>query len=467
MSLRARLILLVLGLAVTLVGGLGLYLGGSLRMWSREALDSELEQQALALTRSAKWEHGELELEAHELDGRALRWPYRIETPRGELLTQAGAFDWPPLSPESEAAVQTVRSSRVYSMFFRPEHGHGLRWVVRVAAPLGSFTAIEQRFRAGLIVALALTALLSGVGAAVVATLFLRPLSRLSREVAGLDPSVLDRRLTQKGLDPELGRLAGAFNGVLERIQRAFEMQRAFVARASHSLRTPVASILSMAEVALRRDRSAGEYRAALEEIALSARESARLAEGLLALSRVEQHAMRRAPERIEVAELFAELTRLFHVQADQAGVSLEARDDTNAAVTADRAILRELLHALVDNAIRYTPSGGRVVLRAFAAGDATVIEVSDTGLGIRPEEREKIFDPFFRGSAAEALQRSGSGLGLALVKALADAEGVGLELGDAPGGGTRVSLRLDAARAQNSFTTDAWMHRQSKEGRS
>ncbi len=450
MTLRTRLILLVLALAVSLVVGLGLYVGASLRAWSREALDSELELQASAIARSVKLEHGEVEIEHDELGPPGRLWPFRVQTRGGEVLAEAGRFDWPPLPTRrlERSAIQSVPTNgggrtRVFSTEFEPEHGHGQTWVLRVAAPEGTFGALVQRFRNGLIVAVALAALLSIVGAAALAQLFLGPLRRLSREVAGIEASVLDRRLTADGLDPELGRLASAFNGVLDRMQRAFELQRAFVARASHSLRTPVASILSTAEVALRRDRPAQEYRAALEEIAQSARESAKLAEDLLALSRIEQRAAGRARAKVDVRDLLEELRRLFHAQAEQSGVNLEVHADPGTTIVADRTALREMLDALVDNAIRYTPASGRVTLSGFSDDDAVVVEVMDTGHGIHPDEREKIFDRFYRGSAAEKVQRPGSGLGLSLVRALAEAERIRIALDEAPGGGTRVALRL------------------------
>lgn len=449
MTLRTRLILLVMALAVSLVLGIGLYVGGSVRAWSREALDSELEQQANALSHAAKLEHGRLEIEEDELESSARRWPYRIETLSGDVLAQSGRYDFPPLPASvEEPSFQTVPprvgpAYRVFTASFEPRRGHGQRWVVRVAAPVGTFTELERRFRTGMLTGLALAALLSLAGAALIARLFLEPMHRLSREVAGIGAEALDQRLTVKGLDPELGRLASAFNGVLDRLQRAFDVQRAFVARASHSLRTPVASILSTAEVAVRRERPAEEYRAALEEIALSARDSARLAEGLLALSRAEQRDAIRAPERVELPGLFTELQRLFRTHAELAGIAFEAKSTPGLCVTVDRTSLREMLDALVDNAIRYTPAGGRVTLTSQVEGDDARIDVTDTGPGIRPEEREKVFDRFFRGSAAEASKAPGSGLGLALVRALAEAEKVRVELGDAPGGGTRVTLRM------------------------
>jgi signal transduction histidine kinase len=115
-------------------------------------------------------------------------------------------------------------------------------------------------------------------------------------------------------------------------------------------------------------------------------------------------------------------------------------------AVDADQARLRELLDALLDNAVRYTPRGGRVVLEGRRSGGQAVLEVRDSGPGFAAGELDQVLEPFFRGQAAARSGASGSGLGLAVVRALARAEGGTLELGAAAEGGARVSLTLPAA---------------------
>lgn len=454
MSLRTRLIALVLGLTLALLAGLGLYLASSLTTWSQEVLDGELRHRAQVLAQAVEWKHGGLEVEDEAEASDAQAWPFRIETLEGRVL-HASRFDWPRLPTAGAGTADGLATYalpgggqlRVLTHTFVPEHGGDLRMVLRLAAPLAPFTRVVERFRAGLAVALLLAALLGGLGAALLAQLFLSPLRRLSGDVAGIQASSLGRRLETQGLDPELSRLAGAFNGVLSRLEHAFEAQRAFVARASHALRTPLASILSRAEVTLRRERTPDEYRAALEEIASAARESATLAQGLLALSRADSAQAGARRERIAASELALEVERLFGPRAIQAGLALQAQAPEALVLEADRARLRELVDALVDNALRYTPPGGRVHFALREEGAEVVLEVSDTGLGIRPEERERVLERFARGSAAERSGQPGSGLGLSVACALAEAEGARLSIAEAPGGGTCVSLRLPRAR--------------------
>lgn len=442
MSLRAKLILLVLALTTALLGGLGLYLSSALGEWSGEVLDEELERRAAAIAREVKWEHGELEVDEDELGEVG---PYRIETLSGEVLVST-RFSWPELGGDEEG-VRTHevagRSVRVATRSFRPEHGRrGEVLLLRVAAPESAFAAVADRFRGGLLAAVTLAVVLGALGAALIAQLFLRPVRRLAGEAAEIEASTVGRRLTTGGLDPELGRLAAAFNGVLGRLEGALGRQRALVARTSHALRTPVASILSQAEVALRRERTSDEYREALRQIASAAHESAQLADRLLALTRAEAADAPRDPEPIAARALVDEVRGLFGPRAEQAGLVLEC-ESAELTFAADRSRLREMLDALLDNALRYTPRGGRVRFRVRAADPGVWLDVEDSGPGIREEERARVTERFFRGSAATDSKQPGSGLGLSVVEALARAEGAKLEIGASELGGARVGLRF------------------------
>lgn len=447
MTIRARLVGLVLVLLTLVLGGVGLYLGGSLASWSREVLDQELAHRADVISGEVRVEHGELEIEAEGDTTGTQGWPYQVEALDGRVLF--GAPGWPRLSaPLGREPFTTVDSGarpvRVHTRTFLPHRGRE-ELVLRVAAPAEAFLDVAQRFRVGLLVALALALVLGALGAGAIAYGATTPLRRLTGDVARIEASSLGTRLDGRGLGPELGVLAATFNALLERLERAFDAQRAFVGRASHALRTPLASILTRAEVTLRRERTAEEYRAALEEIAAAARTSGTLAEGLLALNRADAAKGAAARERVELKGLVDELERLFRVRADEAGVSFAVAAPEGLAVVVDRARLREALDALVDNALRYTPRGGRVTVSAREDAGAALLEVTDSGPGIPMREREQVLEPFFRGKAAEG-GPPGSGLGLSVVKAIADAEGAALRLDDAPGGGTRVSLRLSGA---------------------
>lgn len=461
MSLRTKLAALVVGLTALMLVGLSVFLAGSLPGWSHDAARRELTTRAADLAAHVEVDDdGEAELE--HADAPALSdpaHPYRILGPRG-VLAERGDLPWP--SPDLPTASVTDARGFTWQVVSRQvrvsgDEGHERRKherrrdaqvVVQVAGRHDPSGAFEDRFRRGLLSALAITLVLGGAGAALLTRASLSPLRRLEADIATIGVGTLDRRVSVDGLDPELRRVATAFNGLLERLDEAMQRQRQFVARASHALRTPTASILTRAEVTLRRDRDGDEYRRALSDIATSARDSAALVTGLLALARLEQHRGALALEPLDLGELAADVVRPVAPRADEAGITLEAAVPPGLMVLAFRPSLRELLEAVTDNALRYTPRGGRVGLRASEAQGGVELVVHDTGPGIPAAERARVLEPFYRGGAAEESGATGSGLGLAIARTIAEAHGSALVLRDRPGGGLEVCVTLRRAPA-------------------
>lgn len=451
MTLGLRLALLVGGLIAALLLALGLYLEHHLGRVAREALDDELAGHAAAIAREIEVERsGELDLEdAREVAG---GHDFRIETRAGELVYTSRA-SWPAtrrgLGTADARDARGVRY-RVLSRLFTPDHADRARdapLVLRVAARSTMADSLAGRFRTGLIVALGIGLAAGGLAAFGLTRASLRPLRALAREVSAVETTALDRPIEQARLPRDLRPLATSFNGMLARVDAAFRRQRAFVARASHALRTPTAGMLARAEVALRRDRSDAEYRAALTDITVLAREASATITQMLGIMRAEDtdRPLRRGPLRL--AELAAEAQRLFAPRAAAAGLTLRWDVPADAELVADRDAVRELVDALLDNAVRYTPPGGELGLRTRAARDGVELEVWDTGPGIPADERAQVFDRFYRGSAAEHTGAAGSGLGLAICQAIATAHDATIRLADRPGGGTRVVVRFPPAR--------------------
>ncbi|HET9594690.1 MAG TPA: ATP-binding protein [Anaeromyxobacteraceae bacterium] len=452
MTLRGKVVALVVGLTATILAGLGVYLASSWSGWSREAVERDLSRRISSIASLVEVKKdGRLELEDEGsplLDDPA--HPFRILGPSFSASNGELGRAW----PDPEERVVAVMDGRgrtwtVMTRFVAPRGKHAdrfgdsVRLAIQVAGMEAPFGPLEERFRRGLLAALAAALVLGGGGAALLAHVAFAPLRRLASETDSIGASSLDRRIGSERLDPELRRVASSFNALLARLEEAMQRQRAFVSRASHALRTPTATILTRAEVALRRERAPAEYRAALDEIAAAARESATLVAHLLTLARLDDRRGALQLEDVALLAIASELSRLLSPRADEAGLSLECDVASELTVRADRAALRELLEALLDNAIRYTPRGGRVGLRARKDGVGVLLVVWDTGPGIPPEERGLVFERFHRGSAAAASGAPGSGLGLAIVKTIADAHGATLSLTDHPGGGLQVTMRL------------------------
>ena len=270
----------------------------------------------------------------------------------------------------------------------------------------------------------------------------LKPIETAAQAVARRSPQSLDPIGTEN-VPVEIAPLVMALNGLLGRLSGALEHERRFIADAAHELRTPLTALrlqLQLAERA-RNDEERARSHAALREGIVRA---VRLVEQLLALARQDPDVPAEARE-VDLATAAHSAADGHAASAEAHGLSLGVEAPSEpVVVSGDAASLRTLLDNLIDNAIRYTPAG-RVDVRVSREGDRAILEVEDTGPGIAPSERERVFDRFYR---AEGSPQGGSGLGLAIVSRIADKHGGSAELLDARSGhGLRVRVSLPALR--------------------
>jgi len=319
--------------------------------------------------------------------------------------------------------------------------------IVQVGMLLRRARAALDRYLDTLTVLIPVGIGLAALGGAIIAQVALRPLDRMTRTARRISAEDLSRRVEQPGTGDELDRLAETLNDMLARLEQAFSQSRRFAADAAHELRTPLAALRGSVEVALRDERSAGEYRqvlvSGLEEVA----RLIRLSEDLLLLSR----SMSGPEPTRAVVDLEPLLLEVFDVGArlgQAAGVTVRAAGATPAPVRGDATALRRALLNLVENAIKYTPRGGKVELSLSAGTGSAVVEVADTGIGVEPADAARIFDPFVRLDAARSRDTGGAGLGLAIARSVVVAHGGTLSVESRPGSGSRFTVRLPLAPA-------------------
>lgn len=226
--------------------------------------------------------------------------------------------------------------------------------------------------------------------------------------------------------------------------QQAWERQRGFVASASHELRTPLSLIQLSAEVATRDDTSDDERRELAGDVLRESRYMARLVSDLLLLSRLDAGQLALDLQRVAVPELLCEVQHDVARLAEERGISLEVRE-SGGAVLADRLRLRQALLAVLDNALRHTPAGGRVTLSAAARGRSADIVIADTGAGIPPEHLPRLFERFYQADPSHTSKGS-AGLGLAIARSLVEAMRGHIGIASEVGQGTRVTFTLPAA---------------------
>ncbi len=280
----------------------------------------------------------------------------------------------------------------------------------------------------------------------------LLPLRRVAREVAERRPEAL-ARLSEDALPLEVAPLVVALNGLLADLASARDAQRAFIADAAHELRTPLTALQLQLQILERADAASaiaagpGDARAvAIDALRAGLARASRLVEQLLAMARAEPEIVVGGSGVVDLVALASDAVKLHAGLAHDRDIDLGlAPSDGPLAVAGDRDALYTLLGNLIDNALRYTPPGGRVDVAVEGTDDAAVLAVSDDGPGIAPHERERVFDRFHRGDAARvAGDTRGSGLGLAIVRRIADRHGATVGIGAPPGGrGTRVAVRF------------------------
>ena len=238
-----------------------------------------------------------------------------------------------------------------------------------------------------------------------------------------------------------------------EPVERAFNNMRRFMADAAHELRTPVTAIRSRAEVAVQRSRSSDEYVRALGAIEAESARLGRIVEDLLTLARADARERPIEARRIFLDDVALDAADGARAMADRKGVQMEVGDFQEAPVLGDASLLRQLVMILLDNAIKFTPSGGRVRVDVQHTGSAASVIVSDTGLGIGDEQLPHIFERFYRGDPSrtresgqgEAGVSDGAGLGLSIARWIVDEHRGSIVVESQPARGTRIAVTVPA----------------------
>jgi len=288
-----------------------------------------------------------------------------------------------------------------------------------------------------------LALLVAGAGGFLLATRSLAPLRWMAEQAKSITHKNLDRRLDIGAAHEELQVLADSFNELLSRLDQSFETMRRFVADASHELRTPLAVIRGEADVALGHDRSATEYQESLVIIQDEARRLTRLVDDLLNLARADAGHVNLRIEEFYLNDLVAECCRTFQTAAGSKQIDLQCICPGDVTFRGDPELIRRLVLNLLDNAIRHTPEGGRILVKLETSGSELRIRVADTGIGIPPEAAPHIFERFYRGDQARSRQNGGFGLGLSIVQWIAESHHGAVDFTSEPGAGTTFTVLL------------------------
>ena len=306
-----------------------------------------------------------------------------------------------------------------------------------------SIASLDRSVMLAFALAIPLLAVLAVLAGTAIARRGLAPLDRIAGLASEIEAHDLSERLDLPPRSDELGRLAATFDRMLERLQHAFDRERRFTSDASHELRAPLSVIRAEADLALRKERTAAEYRAALETIASEADALEALTRDLLTVARADARADDAPLAPTDLSAVAADASARLAVLAEKRGVRVRVDAQPNAAVRAQHDGLERAVITVLHNAIKYAAENGTVSVRVARDGDAVELCVSDDGRGFSTEALDRAFDRFWRDDEARTLP--GSGLGLAIAKATVERFGGTITIANAAGGGAVVRVRFSA----------------------
>ncbi|MBX3735980.1 MAG: heavy metal sensor histidine kinase [Candidatus Didemnitutus sp.] len=452
-SMTARLIALQMLVVALLVGGASLALYNTVRRHLDVDTRSQLENQRVVLSR---WLTDALARGPLGANDRTHLAPLlaSLSDLHVRVLDRAGrpmidtAADSHVSLPDFPAAGQPLAEAR---------NAEGTRFVLSTSLIAGSAPdgptvlqiasndddddALLAHIRQRMLLVFVLMVAASGLLAALVARGIFRPVARLTRTVAEVQPSRLHTRIATNGWPAELTALARELDDMLVRLDDSFRRLARFSADLSHELRTPINNLRGEAEVALRLPRSDSEYRRVLESSLEECGRLARLIDTLLFVARADHPAHTLVLRPLDAAEICRSVAEFFEPLASERSVTLLVRGA--GRVQGDSELLRRAVANLVDNAVKHAPDGGHVDLTVRAGPDGTTeIEVRDDGGGILETELPHVFDRFYRGRTHAPSQR-GFGLGLPIVRSIMELHRGTATIASVPQAGTTATLRF------------------------
>lgn len=374
---------------------------------------------------------------------------FQVAATNDEVLFQSPKFlspdyPFPPFTGKTIFFTRNLERLQYRIARQRIEVG-GQKYFIDTAVPTEPFDQALDRFRIIEKEFLPLLVLLASLLGYWLSGRALVPVNRIIKSAEEIGVRNLHKRLEVPEAKDELRRLTETLNAMLERIDAAVNRITQFTADASHDLRTPLALIRTNAELALRRSRTETEYRDTLRRILESSEETTQLIEHLLTLARADAGAAQLQFEVVALQPILERACQQARVLAFAKNISLstEYGGDSGDLVFADSSALERLFLTILDNAVKYTPAGGRIEVRAEIEGEKGVIEIEDSGMGISTKELPHIFDRFYRADQARSREIRGSGLGLAIARWIAEMHKGLIEAESKVGEGTRMRIKV------------------------
>ncbi|HJP94687.1 MAG TPA: heavy metal sensor histidine kinase [Pyrinomonadaceae bacterium] len=314
-----------------------------------------------------------------------------------------------------------------------------------VAEPLTVIDEGLSRLRRDFFAGVPIVLLLASAGGYFLARKSLAPIASMNNQTQRISAESLSARLEVKNTRDELGRLAVTINDLLSRLENSFEEQQRFIADASHELRTPLAVLRGETEVALDKPRTVAEYQQSLLLIKEESERLSHIVEDLFILARQPLDAPAALiKEHVSLNEAIRDCTRAAQVLAVRKGVKLNLQNNSaSLALYGDEELIKRMILNLLDNAVKYTPEGGEILVALVRQNGNAEIVVRDTGIGIPEPDQRRVFDRFYRVDKARSRALGGAGLGLSIVSWIVEAHEGQIKIESAPGRGSTFTVEL------------------------
>jgi two-component system heavy metal sensor histidine kinase CusS len=363
------------------------------------------------------------------------------ETPKMSLFLPRSAFPDPQEKNSVYRPKNYRNSKKLFSLAAAIEEADGQPYIIQLAQDRSGDEQFATQFAFVLGGALGLGILASAMIAIAVTRRGLRPLQQMTQSLERIGPAHLDERVGKTNWPRELQPVATAFDEMLARLENSFTKLSQFSADLAHELRTPISNIRGEAEVTLTRPRALEDYRSVVESIAAECERLSGIVDNLLFLARAE--AVDRQIERkvFAAGPAIEKIAAYYRTIAEERGISITNKGE--GEVCADALLFDRALSNLLDNALRFTPNGGKITIATETKPNHIELAVEDTGCGIPPQHLAHVFDRFYRVDSSRSSQ--GAGLGLSLVKSITDLHGGSVAVASEVDRGTTVTLTFPA----------------------
>ena len=363
------------------------------------------------------------------------------------LAPAVGALGW---DTTRKAHLTTIQENglpwRVLSMPYQSKMGR--QGIIRLMENLGDIEEALRSLRLALLLMTPAGVALAAVGGFWLSGKALAPVDQITRRAREIEATKLDQRLPEPGSDDEIGRLVKTLNHMFGRLEASFEAMKRFTADASHELRTPLVTLRNTIDVALDRPRSQEEQRAALESIGEEVERLQAMVADLLLLARADAGRLVMRRETLELSKLASSLAATYEARVQERQIDLRVETCGRGLVLGDERWLFQAVGNLLDNALTFTPAGGRISLEVREGQGKVSLAVSDSGPGLPEASLARIFERFFQiESSRNRLPNAGAGLGLAIVAWIVNAHGGTIVASNGGEGGARFQFELPAAQ--------------------